>query len=95
MKATSRRTAWTAGETWEYHTAVLQPGNEEQLNRLGSQGWELVAVVPEGKLARPTFYFKRPALNFKERVTLEQKHRYYRQWGHDIPEEERDDRRMN
>jgi hypothetical protein len=95
MEGTSRRTGPTAGATWEYHTAAIRPDDEAHLNRLGAEGWELVAVVPAENPASPVCYFKRPALSFKERVTLEQKHRYYRQWGHEIPEDERGDRRMN
>jgi hypothetical protein len=29
----------------------------------------------------PTLFFKRPALSFRERVTLEQKQRYFSAWG--------------
>jgi hypothetical protein len=95
MRATTRRLTWTAGESWEYHVVVLSRADEEQLNRLGDEGWELVAVVAEGQPASSIFYFKRPALNFRERVTLDQKHRYYRQRGLKIPEDERHGQPMN
>jgi hypothetical protein len=40
---------------WEY--MIIERGvTEEELNRLGAQGWELV-LTPPGKLA---FIFKRP-----------------------------------
>ena len=63
---------------WEYHTSK----NEGELSLLGRQGWELVAVLPGGVPAKvtgegPTFYFKRPALSFREEVTQDQKRRYY------------------
>jgi len=29
----------------------------------------------------PTLYLKRPVLDFRERVTLDQKRRYYASWG--------------
>ena len=34
---------------------------EQELDSLGDEGWELVTVVPESKLQKQTFYFKRPA----------------------------------
>ena len=95
MNAMPRQVQPTGDASWEYRAIALQPGDESQLNRLGAEGWELVAVVPDGKAAVTACYLKRPVLSFKERVTLEQKHRYYRQWGHDVPEDERDGRAMN
>jgi hypothetical protein len=59
--------------TWEYRSAA--EFDQTQLNELGSAGWELVGV------ASGTFYFKRPRLSFRERVTLEQKERYYALWN--------------
>jgi len=35
---------------------------------LGRDGWELAAVGPTG-----TLYFKRPAPDFRERITLDQR----------------------
>ncbi len=61
---------------WEHLTVS---GNEN-LAQLGQQGWELVAVLEKpGEL--PLFYFKRPAESFRDRVTREQKHRYYAKLG--------------
>ena len=58
---------------WEY--VVVAGPDQARLAELGDEGWELVGVVAgEGG---PTCYFKRPALDFRERVTLEQKRRYY------------------
>jgi hypothetical protein len=59
--------------TWEYRVAPHL--DETALNELGLDGWELVAVAGE------TFYLKRSRLGFRERVTLDQKRRYYALWG--------------
>jgi hypothetical protein len=58
---------------WEYH----KTSDEAHLDELGRQGWELVAVTPSGANREAAFYFKRPALNFREQVTEDQKHRHY------------------
>jgi hypothetical protein len=55
--------------TWEYRRTGLL--SEPELNELGGDGWELTGVST-GEL-----FFKRPRLSFKERVTLEQRERYY------------------
>lgn len=55
--------------TWEYRTGTGL--GVDELNALGAEGWELVAVQ-DG-----TFYLKRPGLDFKERVTLEQRAHYF------------------
>jgi len=41
---------------WEYLRENRMWGEEEKLNKLGSDGWELVAMTSDG-----TFLFKRPA----------------------------------
>ena len=56
---TAQRTAW------EYLTA---PEAEVDLPALGRDGWELAGVGPGG-----TLYFKRPAPDFRERITLDQR----------------------
>ena len=47
--------------TWQYRvitrTVDETPLSEEELNGLGKEGWELVAVVPQSK--RVQFYLKR------------------------------------
>jgi hypothetical protein len=66
------------GETmasWEYYTSR----DDSELETLGRQGWELVSVLPGEAGGAPTFYFKRPAHDFREEVTLDQKRRYYSQ----------------
>jgi len=62
---------------WEY----LKTTSDDGLSRLGTEGWELVAVVNSGSDWKITFYFKRPAPSFRERVTEYQKRRYYGAMG--------------
>ena len=50
---------------WEYVTASEA---DADLATLGRGGWELVGVGPSG-----TLYFKRPAPDFRERITLDQR----------------------
>jgi hypothetical protein len=57
---------------WEYHKS----SGDAELEALGQDGWDLVAVVPSLS-GDPTLYFKRPAHDFRERVTLDQKRHYY------------------
>src|SRR5204862_7825355 len=59
--------------TWEYH----KTSSDGELGKLGREGWELVGVVPDSAGGDAILYFKRPALNFRERVTMEQKRHYY------------------
>ena len=65
--------------SWEYLTLAEHEGN--RLGRLGSEGWELAGVGgdTDGRL----LYLKRPMLDFRERVTLEQRRRYYESLGLD------------
>ena len=58
---------------WEYHKCL----NFGELEVLGREGWELVAVLPSGSGGEGVFYLKRPALGFRERVTMDQKRHYY------------------
>ena len=58
---------------WEY--VVVAGPDQARLAELGDEGWELVGVVAGA--GGPTCFLKRPALDFRERVTLEQKRRYY------------------
>jgi hypothetical protein len=48
---------------WEYHEITRDTGSAalpvDELNSLGAEGWELVAVVPEA--TRLHYYFKRLA----------------------------------
>ena len=70
-------------QTWEYRT-VEGDLSEAALAALGREGWELVGSGP-GEHGR--LYFKRPGLDFRERVTLDQKRRYYALWGLPVAEE--------
>lgn len=64
--------------TWDYH-AEIEP-DQERLDALGSEGWELIAVVQRHRVR---YVFRRPAQSFVERVTLEQRARYYESLGLD------------
>jgi hypothetical protein len=60
---------------WEYRTE--RSADTLDLDAMGREGWELVGVTAgEGVMV-----FKRPGLSFRERVTLDQKRRYYALWG--------------
>ena len=59
---------------WEYHLEPIV--DADALNGLGADGWELIAIDPH----HGGYVFKRPLPSFRDRVTLEQKTRYYRLW---------------
>jgi hypothetical protein len=61
---------------WEYRTE--KGADSVDLNALGREGWELVGVPVAGE---GVLIFKRPSLSFREQVTLDQKRRYYAEWG--------------
>jgi hypothetical protein len=58
---------------WEYLT--IPEAERHRLPLLGTEGWELVAIGgdPDARL----LYLKRPARSLSERVTTEQRHRYF------------------
>ena len=64
---------------WDYLT--LPDRDRDRLGELGSEGWELTGIGEDadGRL----LYLKRPALSFRERVTLDQRRRYYASLGLD------------
>ena len=64
--------------TWVYRS-VAATDPPAILDALGSAGWELVGVAEVDGLSR--LFFKRPAPDFRERVTLEQKRRVYEARG--------------
>jgi hypothetical protein len=69
---------------WEHLTI---PASEwARLGALGDDGWELVAVEGEGPVR--ALYLKRPALEFREMVTLEQRRAYYASVGKAVPDDE-------
>jgi hypothetical protein len=61
--------------SWEYRIETDLP--LENLDQLGTQGWELIET------GENRYVFKRPARSFVERVTLEQRARYYASLGLD------------
>jgi len=46
-------------QKWEYK--VLDAANENQLNELGAEGWELIAVTIDSYNGVRRFYLKRAA----------------------------------
>jgi hypothetical protein len=62
---------------WEY--LVIPEADRDQLDELGCQGWELVALG--GDESARLLYLKRRAPGLRERVTIEQRERYYRSRG--------------
>ena len=61
--------------TWEYR--IESDLTVNALDELGRQGWELVETDEN------RYVFKRPALSFVERVTLEQRAHVYASLGLD------------
>ena len=57
---------------WTYREEIVERVDTGELNRLGAEGWELVAVTPSGE-GRTELVFKRPAPDFRARITLEQR----------------------
>ena len=62
---------------WEY--LALPERERERLGELGSEGWELVGVGGDSDAG--VLYMKRPALDFRDRVTVDQRRRYYEALG--------------
>ncbi len=56
---------------WEYHCLIINPQREsvpreEELNKLGAEGWALSSVLDQSRSASQPFiyfYFIRPVLN--------------------------------
>ena len=95
MAVESREIDWHRGETvmghvaWEYLT--LEERDRDRLPALGEVGWELAGVG--GEADEPILYLKRPAMDFRDRVTLDQRRRYYDLLGLDTgPETDADAR---
>ncbi|MGE3798515.1 MAG: hypothetical protein AB7G88_11835 [Thermomicrobiales bacterium] len=66
-------------QTWEYR--IIDQIDEPSLNSLGADGWELVDQSNAG------WVLKRPAPDFREQVTLDQRRRYFGYWGLEVPGE--------
>ncbi len=63
----------SANQTWEYKVItvygtndILPPASSNQLNRMGTEGWELITILPEqstrngSQQRKAEYYFKRP-----------------------------------
>lgn len=61
---------------WEFRT--IDAGDEASLRNLGDEGWELVSAHAG------TWILKRQAIDFRDRVTMDQRRRYFAQWDIDI-----------
>jgi len=57
---------------WRYRVEVVAQVDADELNGLGAEGWELVAVTPLDQ-SRSELIFKRPAPDFRSRITLDQR----------------------
>lgn len=67
---------------WEYRVTT----SVEELARLGREGWGIVSMVVEPGSGTHTYYLARAAQSFRDRVTLEQKQRYYASLGKTVME---------
>ena len=69
------------GEQPKIEYVILPEEERARLLELGGEGWELVAIggPPEARF----LYLKREGLDFRERVTLDQRRRYYESLGLD------------
>lgn len=77
----------TTSTTWEYRALdALDPAPD--LDRLGREGWELVAAAPTVAGSGHVLYFKRPAPSLRERVTLDQRREVYARAGLALPDVE-------
>jgi hypothetical protein len=63
---------------WHYY---VQRGEltQDALNEIGKEGWELVSV--DSGRDESVFYFKRAYPSLSESITLEQRERYFNEWG--------------
>jgi len=68
----------SASISWEYLTVPER--ERHRLTALGEEGWELVGLGGDDDRL---LYLKRPGGGFRERVTLEQRTRYYDSRGLD------------
>lgn len=66
---------------WEYMSASA---TIQSLNDLGARGWEAVGAVNESGQV----LLKRPAPDFREVVTLDQRRSVFHSRGLDLPEDE-------
>jgi len=63
-----------ATRRWAYHVLRADgPIETDQLDALGNEGWELVTAVPDRDSIAMILFFKRPAVDFRTRITLDQR----------------------
>lgn len=67
-----------ASTKWHYYVRKGEM-TQDALNEVGKEGWELVSVMPDR--GETVFYFKRPHPTLAESITLEQRERYFDEWG--------------
>jgi hypothetical protein len=79
------RLAGHSSPPWTYRYLSIEDANLSQLNDLGRAGWE---VVGGGDAATGKLVLKRPGMDFRERVTLEQRRRVYEEHGVPLPDDE-------
>lgn len=59
---------------WQYHVLRTEPPfSVPELNALGEEGWELVTATADPGTPKVSLVFKRPAPDFRTRVTLDQR----------------------
>jgi hypothetical protein len=63
----------TTRQRWDY--MVEEEISGQRLAEAGAEGWELVGIAPAAGGGR-AFYFKRPAADLRERVTLDHRRRF-------------------
>jgi hypothetical protein len=67
-----------AATKWHYYVRRGEL-SQDALNDIGKEGWELVSVGSDQD--EPVFYFKRAYPSLAESITLEQRERYFDEWG--------------
>jgi hypothetical protein len=63
---------------WHYYVRRGEL-TQDALNEIGKEGWELVSV--DSGRDESVFYFKRAYPSLSESITLEQRERYFNEWG--------------
>lgn len=59
---------------WQYHVVRTEPPfSVRELDALGEEGWELVTASADPGVPTVSLIFKRPAADFRTRITLDQR----------------------